>query len=152
VPEAFERTFHARWGDMDFNAHMRNTAYLDTAADLRMMFFAEHGFPVKEFEARKIGPAILRDELQYFRELHLMDQIRVTLKAAGLSVDGSRFLFRNDFFRMSDHVLAARVTSMGGWIDQTRRKLVAPPQALKALLESIERTDDFSVLESLIRA
>lgn len=32
------KTFHVRWGDMDFNAHMRNTAYLDISADVRMMY------------------------------------------------------------------------------------------------------------------
>ena len=36
----------AGWGDMDFNSHMRNTAFLDKAADVRMMFFAENGFPM----------------------------------------------------------------------------------------------------------
>lgn len=25
----YEQTLHAGWGDMDFNAHMRNTAFLD---------------------------------------------------------------------------------------------------------------------------
>ena len=29
MADVFTRTFHARWGDMDFNGHMRNTAYLD---------------------------------------------------------------------------------------------------------------------------
>ena len=48
----FERTAIAGWGDMDFNAHMRNTAFLDKAADVRMMFFAEHGFPMEEFLRR----------------------------------------------------------------------------------------------------
>jgi len=27
----YEKTLIAGWGDMDFNAHMRNTAYLDKA-------------------------------------------------------------------------------------------------------------------------
>jgi acyl-CoA thioester hydrolase len=152
VAERFERTFHVRWGDMDFNAHMRNTAYLDVAADVRMMFFELHGFPVSEFMRRQIGPAILRDEVQYFRELHLLERIRVTLRAAGLSPDGSRFLLRNEFFRESDGVMAARVTSMGGWIDQARRKLVAPPPELRALFDAIEQTEDFQELESLLRA
>jgi acyl-CoA thioester hydrolase len=39
----YERTLFASWGDMDFNGHMRNTAYLDKAADVRLMFFAAHG-------------------------------------------------------------------------------------------------------------
>jgi acyl-CoA thioester hydrolase len=39
----FSKTFHVRWGDMDFNAHMGNTAYLDACVDVRLMFFREHG-------------------------------------------------------------------------------------------------------------
>ena len=41
------KSFIAGWGDMDANAHMRNTAFLDRAADVRMMFFADHGFGMK---------------------------------------------------------------------------------------------------------
>ena len=29
----------ASWADMDFNAHMANTAYLNRAVDARMAFF-----------------------------------------------------------------------------------------------------------------
>ena len=36
----FEHRFVAGWGDMDFNGHMRNTAYLDRGSDSRMLFFA----------------------------------------------------------------------------------------------------------------
>jgi len=32
----FERQMLSGWGDMDFNSHMRNTAYLDKSADVRM--------------------------------------------------------------------------------------------------------------------
>ncbi|MES2756127.1 MAG: thioesterase family protein [Pseudomonadota bacterium] len=48
---------------MDFNAHMRNTAYLDKSADVRMMYFAENGFPMAEFVRRKLGPVVMKDEV-----------------------------------------------------------------------------------------
>jgi len=32
----YSKPFIAGWGDMDSNGHMRNTAYLDRAADVRM--------------------------------------------------------------------------------------------------------------------
>ena len=48
----FSKPFIAGWGDMDSNAHMRNTAFLDRAADVRMMFFAESGFEMKAFAER----------------------------------------------------------------------------------------------------
>ncbi len=39
----YSKTLYAGWGDMDFNSHMRNTAYLDKSGDVRMMFFSENG-------------------------------------------------------------------------------------------------------------
>jgi acyl-CoA thioester hydrolase len=87
----FSRTFHVGWADMDFNAHMRNTAYLDMSADVRMMYFAEHGFSMREFERRRIGPVVMRDELEYFRELRLLEPVTVTLALAALSQDAASF-------------------------------------------------------------
>jgi acyl-CoA thioester hydrolase len=141
----FERTLYARWGDMDFNGHMRNTAFLDAAADVRMMFFASNGFPMSEFERLRIGPVILRDELDYFRELRLLQPVRVTLETSGLSEDGTRFRLLNQFFR-EDGTCAVRVTSTGGWLDLERRKLTAPPEELRKLLEQIDRTEKYEVL------
>ena len=151
MPEPFRTTFHARWGDMDFNGHMKNTAYLDAGADVRMMYFAEHGFSMREFEKRRIGPVISRDDLEYFRELRLLEPVRVTLVIAGASEDGSRFRMRNEFFRL-DGERVARVTSTGGWLDLDKRRLTVPPPDLKLLLEQLERADDFEVLRSSIRA
>ena len=93
----------------------------------------------------------MRDEIHYFREIQLLEEFQVTLMMAGLAEDGSRFLFRNEFWR-TDEKMAARVTSAGGWLDLTVRKLVAPPEALLAALNSLPRTDDFQVLSSSVKA
>jgi acyl-CoA thioester hydrolase len=146
----FEKRLLAGWGDMDFNSHMRNTAFLDKAADVRMMFFSEHGFPMEEFIRRKIGPVIRRDELEYFREIQLLEEMRITLMLAGLAEDGSRFQLRNEFWR-GDGQMAATVTSAGGWLDLAARKLVAAPGALLAAMGSLPRSADFEVLASSIK-
>jgi len=144
----FARQMVATWGDMDFNGHMRNTAFLDKAADSRLMFFAEHGLPIEEFGRLGIGPVIRTDELEYFKEVRLLEEIKVTLSAAGLSDDGARFTVRNEFWR-ADEALAARVTSSGGWLDHRARKLIVPPEGLLAALRAMPRSDDFRVLRSL---
>ena len=143
----FEKRLFAGWGDMDFNSHMRNTAFLDKSADVRMMFFAENGFPVEEFVRLRIGPVIMKDEIEYFKEVRLLEELRVTLALAGLAEDGSRFLLRNEFWRAGG-ALAARVTSLGGWLDLSARKLIAPPAALLAAMRSQPKTDEFQVLPS----
>lgn len=146
----FEKQLVAGWGDMDFNSHMRNTAFLDKSADVRMMFFAEHGFPMEEFMRQRIGPVVRKDEIEYFREIRLLEGIRVTLALAGLADDGSRFLLRNEFWRTGEQ-LAARVTSAGGWLDLSQRRLVAPPHALLEALRSLPETEDFGTLPSSLR-
>ena len=146
----YTKTFHVRWGDMDFNAHMRNTAYLDISADVRMMYFSENGFPMRDFERLKIGPVIIRDELDYFREMHLLESISVNLILAGLSEDASRFCIRNEFSR-EDGKRVARVTSTGGWLALATRKLTTPPDKLAQVLHSLAKSEDFQTLDSILR-
>lgn len=146
----FAKTFIAGWGDMDSNAHMRNTAFLDRAADVRMMFFAESGFSMAAFAERRLGPVIAKDEIAYFREIGLLQPLTVTLQLAGLAADGSRFLMRNDIMGPTGR-LCARIDSTGGWLDLQTRKLIAPPPELLAALATLERGDDFAELPSSLR-
>jgi acyl-CoA thioester hydrolase len=148
MPEPpFSKTFHVRWGDMDSNAHMANTAYLDACVDVRLMYFREHGFPMREFERLRIGPVVLRDELDYFRELRLLEPVTITFQLAGLSEDASRFRLRNELFR-EDGALAARVSTLGGWLDLSKRRLTVPPEALAEALRLLQKTEDFQELTS----
>ncbi len=54
--DMFEKMLVAGWRDMDYNSHMANTAYLDRAADVRMMYFAENGFTVDRHAAHEDRP------------------------------------------------------------------------------------------------
>jgi acyl-CoA thioester hydrolase len=146
----FEKTFTAGWGDMDLNSHMRNTAYLDKSADIRIMYFSENGFPSAEFIRLRIGPVIMKDEVEYFREIGLLEEVKVTYALAGFSEDGSRFVVRNEFYK-TDEKLAARVTSAGGWLDLTTRKLIVPPSAMLQAMQALQKTDDFQILASSIK-
>jgi acyl-CoA thioester hydrolase len=146
----YAKTLYAGWADMDFNAHMKNTAYLDKVADVRQMYLMENGFPVEEFLRLRIGPVVMKDEVEYFKEVGLQQQITVTYAIAGHALDGSRFLLRHEFFR-PDGKLSARVTSAGGWLDLVERKLIVPPPALLSAMNSLEKTSDFKVLPSSIK-
>ena len=146
----YAKTLFAGWGDMDFNGHMRNTAFLDKSVDVRMMFFAENGFSMDEFVRLKFGPVVLKDEVEYRREVRLLQEIVVTLTIAGLAADGSRFILRNEILR-PDRTLCARVSSTGGWLDLVSRKLVVPPEALLAALRSLPQTADFAALPSSVK-
>ena len=107
----YEKTFEVTWGQCDANGHMANTAFLDVAATVRFDYFASKGFPPSEFAKLRLGPVVRRDEVDYHRELRLLDEMRVTFAIAGISEDASRFRLRNEIFR-ADGELAARVTTL----------------------------------------
>lgn len=133
---------------MDFNGHMANTAYLNLAADARMAFFAEHGFPPSEFRRLAIGPVVKRDELEYFREVGLYDTVTVTYAALAMSADGARFVIENEIW-LPSRERAAAVRSTGGWLDLRARKLVAPPPALFVAFAAVPRVPGFVELPSI---
>jgi acyl-CoA thioester hydrolase len=147
---AFEKTLVAGWRDMDYNSHMANTAYLDRAADVRMMYFAENGFSVADMMRMKIGPVIMKDEIEYFREVQLLQELRVTLALAGLAPDGSRFMLRNEFAHV-DGKRCAAITSTGGWLDLNTRKLIAPPEPLRVAQAALVKIEGFRELKSSLR-
>jgi acyl-CoA thioester hydrolase len=139
VGAPYAKQFLAGWGTMDFNGHLANRSYLDLAADVRMQFFAEHGFPPSEFRRLAIGPVVKKDELEYFREIGLHEKVTVTLAALGLSSDGARFIIENEVW-----------TERGErWLDLRARKLVSPPPELLRAMELWPRCSNFSELQSL---
>jgi acyl-CoA thioester hydrolase len=140
----YQKMLKAGWGDMDFNSHMRNTAYLDKSVDVRFMYFTENGLPISEFLRMGIGPVVMKDEVEYFKEFHLHDEMMVNLTVAGTSNDGTRLKVRNEFFK--NEKLAARVTSTLGWLDLGQRKIVCPPEKVLAALRSMPKSEDYQTL------
>jgi acyl-CoA thioester hydrolase len=148
--EVFEKQFVAGWGNVDLNGHLGNTSYLDFAATTRIAFFAEHGFPPIEFMRLQFGPVVKSESIEYFREIMLLGGCRVDVRCSGLSADGSRFRFTNSCYR-DDGILAARIQTTAGWLSFSERRLIAPPEDLLAIINRLDRTDEFEVLNSSIK-
>ncbi len=145
------RRFLAGWADMDWNSHMANTAYLNKVVDARVLTLAEKGFPIEEFVRLRLGIVIMKDELEYKREVKWMEEIDISFALAGLAMDGSRFKVLNELRRMNGE-LAARIVSTGGFMDLDARKLVAPPPALLEAYRSLPRTQDYIELPSSLKS
>jgi acyl-CoA thioester hydrolase len=146
----FEKQFTVGWRDVDPNGHVANMVYLEYAVDTRIAFFAANGFPPMSFVRHGLGPVIKSDFVEYFREVTMLDEVRVTMENGGHSEDASRFRVINNFYKSSGE-LAARVTSIGGWLNLKERKLMEPPDELRNAWLALERTDDFEDLKSSIR-
>lgn len=131
---------------MDFNGHMGNTAYLDYSVDTRMAYFASQGFPVSEFQRLQFGPVIKTDSVEYYREIRLMETFKVRFEISGLAENASRFRIVNIFF-LDDGTPAAKVTTLGGWLSFTERKLIVPPDGIRKALHNLSKTEDFEVFK-----
>lgn len=146
----FEKRFQVGWRDVDPNGHVANMVYLQYAVDARIAFFASEGFPPMNFLRLGFGPVIKSDFVEYFREVMMLEEIRVTVENGGHSEDGSRFRVINNVYK-ADGVLSAKVTSIGGWLSMKERKLMAPPAELKQAWLTLTRTEDFEELRSSVR-
>ena len=149
--DVFEKTLVAGWRDMDYNSHMANTAYLDRAADVRMMYFAENGFTAAEMLRMKIGPVIMKDEIEYFREVHLLQEIRVRFADRGPRARRQPLHACATSSRTPMARVAPAITSTGGWLDLNVRKLIAPPDPLRAALAALPKVEGFRDLKSSVR-
>ena len=146
----FERKFHVGWRDVDPNGHVANMVYLEYAVDTRIAFFASQGFPPANFLKHGFGPVIKSDFVEYFREAIMLDELRVTMENGGNSEDCSRFRVINNIYKSSGEI-AARVTSIGGWLSLKERKLIEPPELIQNAWLMLERTDDFEKLKSSVK-
>src|SRR6266508_1369445 len=95
----YTKIFIVRWSDCDVNGHMRNTAYSEYGIETRLGYLAEHGFPWARFAELGLGPVILREELDYFRELRLGETVEVDFTQLGLSPDGRRWRVQHELWR-----------------------------------------------------
>lgn len=146
----FEKRFVVGWRDVDPNGHVANMVYLQYAVDARIAMFAANGFPPANFLRQGFGPVIKTDFVEYFREVMMLEDIRVTVENGGHSEDFSRFRVINNIYK-SDGELAARVSTIGGWLSMSQRKLIEPPDELKKAWANLTRTDDFEGLRSSVR-
>lgn len=145
---AYERELLVGWRDIDGVGHMANTAYLDKAADTRMLYFAEQGYSWNEFFADGFSPVIFKDEVEYRREARAMETVRFTAELAGWSADASQFTVRHNVYR--GETFLARVQQTGGFIDLRTRRLVVATPRFAEVMETLERPEDFVVLPSLV--
>jgi acyl-CoA thioester hydrolase len=146
----FEKSFETSWRDVDANGHVANTSYLEFAVDMRVAYFDSCGFSPATFFRHGFGPVIKSDFVEYFRELMMLESVGVTIENGGFSEDGSRFRVVNSVYK-TGRVLAARITSVGGWLSLNERKLIEPPELIKEAWQQLPKTQDFEILRSSLK-
>ena len=141
-----ELRFSPRWADVDANRHMRHSAYADYGAHARVELFCALGFDMARFEALELGPVLLREELIYRREVAMGQEVLVRSAIAALSPQADRLHIAHTMRKVADDQVAAHIRAEIAWMDLRARRLISPPEALRAALHAAPRADDFQVL------
>lgn len=134
--ELFEKEFEISWADVDMNAHVRHSVYLDWGADVRLAFFSEKGFPMKRWAAYGGAPVLLEQNIKYHREVFFQERVKVNLLLQKPSPDPRFFFGVHEVFKM-DGTKAATITLTVAYMDVKLRKLAPAPDDLRAIFTEL---------------
>jgi acyl-CoA thioester hydrolase len=141
----FKKQFQSIWANLDPNGHMRHTAYNDYAAQLRLSFFDEMGFPFNKLMEMYIGPVLFREETRFLREIRMGEKIEVGIQLLKARPDGSKWSFVHNIYKI-DGTISAIIEVDGAWLDLQKRKIIVPPSEITEMLTKMPRAENFEWL------
>lgn len=142
---SYQVTFATKWSDFDMNRHMRHTAYNDYAAEVRIRYFANAGFPIDLLAKDKIGPILFEEFTSFKKEIYSGENIIVNVKLLGISKDNRKWKLRHEVFNEKQQ-LSAVIEVFGAWINLEKRKVTNLPDKYKTLLSGLDKTEDFNYI------
>ena len=143
--QAYSMTYEVRWADIDANRHVRYSAYIDAAADLRYRFFTQHDLPPEAFDKLGVGPVYTSLTANFFREVRLGETLTITYLLTGLSEQGLRWKVWHDFLKANGKK-AVTLLLEGTILDLTTRTPTLPTPEIMAVFQLVPRSPDFEVM------
>ncbi len=138
----FKHKFSTKWSDFDPNRHMRHTAYADYSAEVRTRFFLQHKLTLDDFARMHIGPILFKEETTFLKEIHIGEDITVTMELIAATPKMERWQFKHQIFNEKGD-LSAEVIAKGAWIDLQKRKLTTLPDNVLEILKNIPKSENF---------
>ncbi|WP_313190245.1 acyl-CoA thioesterase [Sphingobacterium sp.] len=135
------------WSQIDANVHLRHSAYADFCAQARSNMLNKMALSLEEFNKRKIGPILFREELNYLREIGLDERVKVSVVITKFNKLNSRFSFRHEIFK-ENGVKAAVVLVDGAWMNIRERKLTNIPEEWMEIISKIPKSEDYTEIDS----
>jgi acyl-CoA thioester hydrolase len=140
----FITKYKARWSDIDANGHVRHSVYNDFCAHARVEIFKAYGQPLSSMQSLNIGPVLFREEMRFFKEVKLDDEVVVETSVKKLRNDCTKWTIEHRLF--SDRELAAKLEADGSWIDLKKRKVAPPDQSVIDAMHSFPKSEEFEVI------
>ena len=135
----FEKTIAVRWVDIDANRHVRHSAYYDYGTHVRIRFFQENGFDMKQLN---IGPILFQETCSFIQEIKMDETIRVNFLQGYVREDGARWTLHHELFN-SNNEKVAHITIKGAWMDLEKRRLTVPPKEIAEALKQLPEGEEY---------
>ena len=142
----YAKEFEVLWVDTDLNGHLTHTAYSNYATNVRVGFFTDClKHDVLSLLKEGIGPIIIREFIEYKREVHLGDTIKIDLAIVGVSEKGDRWILRHKVYK--ENKVCCVITIEGAWLDLKTRKLTFPVQKIYDGFNDLVKDSDFKIMD-----
>lgn len=143
--DAYSIPYEVRWTDIDANHHVRYSAYIDAAAELRYRYFTHFNLPPEAFDNLGVGLVYTSLNANFFREVRLGETLTITFQLAGLSPQGFRWKVKHDFLKANGKK-AVTISLEGTMLDLTTRQPVTLPPEILAVFQQVPHSPDYEVM------
>jgi acyl-CoA thioester hydrolase len=128
VTTPFQVRLEVRSYELDTQGHVTTAAYLQYADHTRWKLLEAAGIDLEELRRTGLGPVTLETTVRFLRELRLGHEVDVSCV---FDWPGGRTgRVSQELRRVDDGSLVAELSSVGGLLDLTARRLVADPGAV----------------------
>lgn len=124
-----------RWSDLDANMHLANASFMNFTSFARIDYLRTIGISLADFARLKVGPAVLREELSFFREAHEGQEIMISVEISGNSENGEIFEFEHNLYDKATGTHLAYSRVFGVWFSTLERKKCPPPAEMQDKLK-----------------
>ena len=114
-----------REAHLDTFGHVNNATYLALFEEARWQLVTERGYGLEQVRLHKKGPVILEVNLKFISELHLREQIQITVEPLSYT---KKIAQMKQKMLKADGTVAAEALFTFGFFDLVTRKLILPTQ------------------------
>lgn len=126
--EPFRVRLEVRSYELDTQGHVTTAAYLQYADHARWKLLEAAGIDLEELRRTGLGPVTLETTVRFVRELRLGHEVDVSCEFDWPGGRTGRVV--QQLHRADDASLVAELSSVGGLLDLTARRLVPDPGAV----------------------
>jgi acyl-CoA thioester hydrolase len=140
------KSFEIRWGDLDPNRHVANTAFSVLLNERRFSFLAENGFTQAAFNKLQIGPVILSEQFFYLKEVQPNSKVYIDIELLANTTDYKYIRFCHSLFNEQGK-MAVYSTVLFTWMDLKTRKAIAPPTELMKITDTLKKSEHYQLMD-----